>query len=119
MISLRILMGLLQPLLAILLLAGMPMAEPGGDATGHGVRGVEDVLTMVGLPDRSMAHWPLDASTEPDGCDGDGPQPFLVVMAQEALLHRARPIAVGRTSYATAPPSHRPCAAPPTGPPLI
>jgi hypothetical protein len=118
--SARFFAALLQPLLALLLLAGAPAAErvPGGHSAF--VRVLEGSINALALlPDRTESHENLGQGEldQPDGDDG----PDHLVLTTEAshqVLDRARIIRIGRASYPTAPPSHRACAAPPTGPPF-
>ena len=119
----RLLLSLLQPLLAFLLLAGMPSAEFVRAQDGRLVRVIETGSKSLWLHrERSTASSSLEAKATPDRLDGDAKTsdpiagaPDFVVLA----LDRARLIRIGRACYPTAPPSHRPCAAPPTGPPSL
>jgi hypothetical protein len=115
----RLLVGLLQPLLALLLIAGMPPAEP--DRMGHGarIRAIESPWKVFDPFRGQMGQWIVEAQAQPNRIDGDGgPDLVLLPSEPEIVLDLARLIETGRASHPTAPPSHRPCAAPPTGPPL-
>ena len=118
----RLLIGLLQTTLAILLLAGVP--ETGRARSDHG--GLLDARTEVTLKaiEQFRDRADLDAETLADvgrieGGDGDSTDLSTALLPSRAfVLDQAYLIRTGRTSYPNAPPSYRPCAAPPTGPPL-
>jgi hypothetical protein len=117
----RLFVALLQPLLALLLIAGAPLMAHGG-SEGPRVEIVDTSFKSLGLAreraDQDENRAAADRGDR-DRLDGDGPEPIATLTAPcESILDRARIIRIGRSSYPTAPPSHRPCAAPPTGPPL-
>ena len=119
----RLRLHLIQPLLAFLLLAGVPSAEVVRAQDGRLVRVVEVGFKTLWLHrERSTASSSVEAKAGPDRLDGEDKIPDPVVGAPDLLdfgLDRARLIRIGRACYPTAPPSHRPCAAPPTGPPSL
>jgi len=110
-------------MLAFLLLAGIPSAEFVRAQDGRLVRIIETGSKPLWLHrERSTASSSLEVKAAPDRLDGDDKTsdplagaPDFVVLA----LDRARLIRISRVGYSTAPPSHRPCAAPPTGPPSL
>ena len=117
----RLLLALLQPLLALLLLAGAPAAGRGAAEGASFVR-IERALESVGLTRAGAEHEAGQAEIrgvpERSGGGDDGPAPAsTAVTPHDVALDRARFIRIGLSAYPTAPPSHRPCAAPPTGPP--
>ncbi|WP_262027924.1 hypothetical protein [Microvirga sp. Mcv34] len=116
----RILLALVQPLLALLLIAGTAQAEPCfyEDRDRNGA--VERILNLSGdlvapLDDVAAS---LQAPASGGNTDHDA-SPLLPAVAPMVVLDQARIIRTGRVAYPNAPPSHRPCAAPPTGPPLV
>ncbi|MGO4525272.1 hypothetical protein AB4097_10465 [Microvirga sp. 2MCAF35] len=115
----RILLALVQPLLALLLIAGTAQAQPCflEDRDRNGA--VERTLSLTG---DVIAPLLDDFAVRPQGpasgSDHDS-GPILPAGAPAIVLDQARLIRVGRVAHPTAPPSHRPCAAPPTGPPLV
>lgn len=117
------LLALLQPLLALLLLAGAPNVEVARAPDGRLIRVVEAGSKPLWLHrERSAASSRAEAKAGPDRLDGDGKTLDPAAGAPAAFdlaLDRARLIRIGRVGYSTAPPSHRPCAAPPTGPPSL
>jgi hypothetical protein len=118
----RLLAACAQALLALLLIVGGPTGEHARADAGKVVRQIE-----FGLQGQNTHREPISpanptelwASPElPES--GDGPEPVSACAgATPVLLDLARLVRIGRVSYATAPPSHRPCAAPPTGPPFV
>jgi len=71
---------------------------------------------------RARAEYDAEAGSDLDQL-GDRPDPdpsdaALGDHASRSVLDRAYLIRIGCAFHPTAPPSHRPCAAPPTGPPL-
>ena len=118
MIPSRPFVGLLQVLLALLLVAGVPSVEP--DRPGHGtrIRAVEGALKVLDPSHGKTSQWIVEAQAQPDRSDGDGGlDPVLLPCGPEIVLDLAKLIQTGHASYPTAPLSHGPCAAPPTGPP--
>ena len=117
------LLALLQPLLALLLLAGAPGVEVARAPDGRLVRVVEAGSKPLWLyRERSAASSRAETKAGPDRLDGDSRTPDPVAGAPAAFdlaFDRARLIRIGCVGYSTAPPSHRPCAAPPTGPPSL
>jgi hypothetical protein len=115
----RILLALLQPLLALLLIAGAAQAEPCliPDERSWGV--------ASSLATASTWNDPADEvslAVQPSSDRGDDDHGFgALLLRPEVVLviDQARLIENSQAAYPTAPPSHRPCAAPPTGPPLV
>jgi hypothetical protein len=115
----RILMALLQPLLALLLMAGAAQAEP--------CLMVDERAWTLAEASEAASTWDertdkVSLIVEPssDTSDSDHAAGYVLPPAEPVLvLDQARLIRIGRVAYPTAPPSHRPCAAPPTGPPLV
>ncbi len=116
----RIFIGLLQPLLALLLITGMAQAEPYLLDNDTRARVVERSAEAGGVFAAQADH---DSGLEliaAEFTDGDfGPGHALLPDHAEIALDLARLIEIGCAAYPTAPPSHRPCAAPSTGPPLV
>ena len=116
MIPARLLAFLIQPMLALLLLAGVPAVEP--DRQGQRVQVVERLLVLATASHGDAAEWRQDEGTATERFDGDdGPDPAVFLPTRPRFIVRADGIAVGCDFDATAPPRHRVCAAPPTGPP--
>ena len=115
----RILLALLQPLLALLLMAGVSQAEPCLilDERGWTIESSSDAAGI--WEDRAgRASMAVQPSSDQDD-DDHGPGHVLHPPAVALVIDEARLIENGRAAFPTAPPSHRPCAAPPTGPPLV
>ena len=120
----RLLIGLLQATLAILLLVGVP--EAGRIRSDHGVLSGARLEVALKAIEQSRERADLDAEAwanldRLEGGEGDSSDLSSALLPSRGfglVLDQARLIRIGRTSYPTAPPSHRPCAAPPTGPPL-
>ncbi len=118
----RLLAALVQSLLALLLIVGAPTGESARAHAGAMVWQIES-----GLQGQNTRHEPVNPADPaelwawPEAPDvGDGPEPLSASLAATpVLLDLARLLRIGRVAYATAPPSHRPCAAPPTGPPFV
>jgi hypothetical protein len=110
------LVWLIQPLLALLLLAGAPVGTV-ARSDGTFMRGIERAAEGVAGP-RERAVVACPSLSEPERLDGDSLQIHVLAASPQVAIDRARSIEIDRPSYPTAPPSHRPCAAPPTGPPL-
>jgi hypothetical protein len=115
----RILLLLVQPLLALLLLAASAQAEPCLLEDRDRTYTVESAL-----PSGDWIVPPEDASlimqaAPVSGDDGPGDGSVLPVAALMIVLDQGRLIETSRAAYPTAPPSHRPCASPSTGPPLV
>lgn len=117
----RLLLNLLQPLLAILLLAGLPGSGTVRTAEVSVVRTIAVGSKSLWLHRGRTATSSLERKAEPNRPKGNGASdPVTITPRTFALeLDLARLIRVGRACYATAPPRHRPCAAPPTGPPSL
>ena len=117
----RLLLGLLCPLLALLLLAGVPAAQRMGLRDGALVRVVEAGPKLLWLHrDRAAAPSRFNVGTDAagfDGSDGDPESKIVSTVASAVACDHALLERIGLPPYPTAPPSHRPCAAPPTGPP--
>src|SRR5688572_12964854 len=107
----RLLAGLIQPLLALLLLAGLPADRLRAQDRAL-VHGIEGAAKAIGSH-RERAAVPSDARFEPHRSDGDD-GPDAAAVAPEPALPA---LDAGRLRWvpaATAPSSHRPCAAPST-----
>ena len=120
MTSARFLAGLLQPLLALLLLAGAPARQE--VRAGHEpiVKFLEAHGKVLGLTRERASGQIRQAPGDPDRLDGDdGPDRLPVASEPYGFdLDLARFIVIGRAYDPTAPPTYWPCAAPSTGPPL-
>lgn len=116
----RLIMGLVQPLLALLLMAGMAQAQPclfdDDDQALVIERSLEIASTLSDRTDASQAVQAPPASSRDD--HPEGPH-ALAPSPGDLVLDRARLIRTARVSDPTAPPSPWPCAAPSTGPPLV
>ena len=106
-------------LLAFLLLAGTLAAErmraSGSDhSTDH-------TLTILGLDPEQVLADVVEPQGDPERSNGHTGPAWLALAPgfDDLLLDRARRVRVSRASCPTAPPGHRPCAAPPTGPPSV
>ena len=113
----RIIMGFVQPLLALLLMAGMAQAEPCLFDDRDRTRVIEHTLDAVSILADDVIQAEQIASDDAEKGGGFGYA--LLPSWTGIVLDRARLIENDRAFYPTAPPSHRPCAAPPTGPPLV
>jgi len=113
----RIILGFVQPLLALLLMAGIAQAEPCLFDDNDRARIVERTLDAASILADDVVQADLIAADE--GEKGHGFGHALLPVWTGIVLDRARLIETGRAAYPTAPPSHRPCASPPTGPPLV
>jgi hypothetical protein len=115
----RILLALLQPLLALLLIASAAQAEPCLilDERDWTIASSSDsVSTWNGRTDKAS----VTAQTSSDRDDDDYGFGYLLHSPETSLvIDQAGLIENSRAAYPTAPPSHWPCAAPPTGPPLV
>jgi len=115
----RILLALLQPLLALLLIAGEAQAEPfliQDERSWTIASSLDTASTWNDRADEASG----TAQSSSDRDDDDHGFGYLLPSREIVLvIDQARLIESSRTAYATAPPSHRPCAAPPTGPPLV
>jgi hypothetical protein len=114
----RILMALLQPLLALLLMAGAAQAEPCMmmDEREWVFNGS---LVTVGSWDARADKVSVLVPPSLDRDDDHGAGHVLPTSKTALILDQARLIRNSRMAYPLAPPSRRPCAAPPTGPPLV
>jgi hypothetical protein len=114
----RLLLNLLQPLLAVLLLAGAPLLERGaGPLSDRAVAAAQD-RAADGLPLEGVGRERRDrAFIEPtrfvDGDDAGQPLARPSVPPDPAGRLEG-----GTANKRSAPLSHRACASPPTGPPL-
>jgi hypothetical protein len=115
----RLLAALIQPMLALLLLAGVPVIEPDRVGSSPRVHAVERVFALAKASGEEAGEWRQDAGAAAERLDGDDTPDAVSAVFASAPLDRASLIRIGRSFYATAPPSHRPCAALPTGPPLV
>ena len=114
----RLLAGLLQPLLALLLLAGSPADALSPEARLL-VHGIETAPKAIGAQ-RSGAAIPADTLIEPTRSVNEDGWAGTAVGAKSPLPVRdlGRLTEISRPAYATPQPTHRPCAGPSTGPPL-
>ena len=118
MIPHRILLALAQSLLALLLLAGAAQAKPCLFEARDGIGSGESPLSVSGDVVAPVEDTSLYLQAAPGGGDDD-PGSVLPGAAPTIVLDHVRLIRTSCVSYPNAPPSHRPCAAPPTGPPLV
>ncbi|MFL4996588.1 MAG: hypothetical protein ACJ8CF_18140 [Microvirga sp.] len=118
MIPHRILLALAQSLLALLLMAGAAQAKPCLFEARDRIGSVEGTLSLSRDVIAPLEDTSLYFQAAPSGGDDD-PGSALPGAAPTIVLDHARLIRTSCVSYPNAPPSHRPCAAPPTGPPLV
>jgi hypothetical protein len=113
----RILQALLQPLLALLLIAGAAQAE------SCLILDERNWTLASSLdPASSWEDWTdqaLVAAQPSSGSDDPGFGYALHSPEAAFVIDQAKLIENGRAAYPTAPPGHWPCAAPQTGPPLV
>ena len=117
----RITLGLLQPLLALLLMAGLAQAEPrlcaddtrSRTAIEHSAKQLDATFERIAAA--SVAEQAELAPTQ------DDPSPDLHLSSAQAAPARdeARHIRTTRAAHPQAPPQHRANAHPSTGPPLV
>ncbi len=109
---------MLRSLLALLLVAGLLTAGH-ARAARDSFCAASDVFATL-LPDREQTFdETAEAQDEPCRVRRGGPDwSFLLLEPVEVGLERTRIIPTGRASYPAAHPSHWPCAAPSTGPPV-
>jgi hypothetical protein len=109
----------LRSLLALLLMAGPLTAQPVRAANGSFDASDDPINTLLLAQEQALDDI-VETQSEPDHFDSDTGPGWSAVLAGpvERILDRTRSIRIGRVSYPAAPPNHRPCAAPPTGPPL-
>ena len=116
----RLLLGLLQPLIALLLLAGVPLAEAGRTENGARARLIERSFKLVVLDREQAGRQQFRAQGVAERLDGDGgPVPALPVCPTPVGYDSGRALAIVPAGDDTPPPRHRACAAPPTGPPVV
>jgi len=118
----RFIIWLVQPLLALLLIAASAQAEPYLFEDESRIQTFATVLNAVDvMSDRGDDTLPAlqPASDRDDDDHGSSAGSALAPVDVEALVDPARLIEISFAAYPTAPPSHRPCAAPSTGPPLV
>jgi hypothetical protein len=116
----RILIGLLQPLLALLLMVGVAQAEPAVSKDDSRVHAIENSLKVLSVSKNRTNGLELQAQVYLGEDNSDnGSEPVLLLPETGAILDQAYLIRTSRVAYPTAPPSHRPCASLPTGPPLV
>ncbi len=113
--------NLVRLILAFLLLAG-PLAAERMRVSGSD-RSTDRTLTILGLDPEQILADVVEPQDDPERSNGhSGPAWLTLALApgfDDLLLNWARSVRVSRSSCPTAPPSHRPCAAPPTGPPSV
>jgi hypothetical protein len=115
----RVSASLLRPLFVLLLVAGSLTAER-VRAADRALRAIDESFRVLGVDcERTLEHT-ADARGEPERHDGDDPPTWLAVIghAVEAVPDGVRCSRAARAAYPIALARHRPCAAPPTGPPL-
>jgi hypothetical protein len=114
----RILMAFLRPLLALLLMAGAAQAQPSMivDEREWVLAGSPET---IGTRDDRADNVSLMVQPSSDRDDDHGAGFVLPASKPALILDQARLIRNSRTAYPTAPPFCWPCAAPPTGPPLV
>jgi hypothetical protein len=116
----RIILAVLQPLLALLLIAGSAQADVCLFEDNDRVRTIERVAEAVSTLDDQVFSVALKIQAAPDDGDDDpGFGSVLPSVVAELVLDQARLIGNSRAAYPTAPPSHRPRATPSTGPPPV
>jgi hypothetical protein len=110
---------LLRLLLAFSLLAG-PLAAEHIRASGSD-RSTDHTLTILELDSEQMLADLVEPQGDPELSSGLTGPAWLALSPgfDDLLLDRVRRVRVSRTSWPVAPSSHRPCAAPPTGPPSV
>jgi hypothetical protein len=110
--------SLLRPLLVLLLVVGSVTAER-VRAADRTLGGIDHSFRLLGLDCEQTIDDLVEARSEPDSYDGND-LPDLVALAAdptELVPDLVRLSQAGQAAYPAAP-RHRPCAAPPTGPPL-
>lgn len=117
MIPHRILLAFAQSLLALLLVTGAAQARPCLLDDRDRIEAPESTPGLSGdltapREDPSPSLWAASGGEDDAG-------PALPGVAPAIVLDQARLIRTGCVAHPNAPPSHRPCAAPPTGPPLV
>ncbi len=118
MIPHRILLALAQSLLALLLVTGAAQARPCLFDDRDRIEALESTRSLsddlvAPREDPSLSLWATFSGGEDDA------GPALPGVAPAIVLDQARLIRTGCVAHPNAPPSHRPCAAPPTGPPFV
>lgn len=118
MIPHRILLAFAQSLLTLLLVTGPAQAGPCLFDDRDGIEALESTRSLSDdlVAPREDPSLPLRATFS--GGDDDAGS-VLPGATPTIVLDQARLIRTGCVAYPNAPPSHRPCAAPPTGPPLV
>jgi hypothetical protein len=115
--ALRTVTGLIQLLLALLLITAAPSVT---HASSHGIagpdagHGLQHVLAVE--PDSDHHDHGLGSLTGGLG-DDDGPDSVLIGRAGGLSIAPLVTIGTRRVAHAPPPAPHNPCAAPPTGPP--
>ena len=117
MIPHRILLALAQSLLALLLMAGTAQAKPCLIDDRDRLGASEITLALSGDVIEPLERVPADLQAVPGG--DDAPGSVLPGVTPSVVVDQARLIRTGCIAYPNAPPSHRACAAPPTGPPFV
>jgi len=113
----RILRALLQPLLALLMIAGVAQAES--------CLVLDERNWTIANHSDTAGNWEDQAdetsvaAQPPLGPDDPGFEYALHSSEVALVIDQAELIENSRAAYPTAPPRHGPCAAPPTGPPLV
>jgi hypothetical protein len=111
--------NLVRLLLAFLLLAG-PLAAERMRVSGSD-RSTDHTLMILGLDPEQVLADLVEPQGDPERSNGHSGPAWLALAPgfDDLLLDWARRVRVSRASCPTAPLSHRPCAAPPTGPPSV
>ena len=115
----RVSASLLRPLLVLLLVAGSLTAER-IRAADRMLRAIDESFRVLGVDrEQTLEHW-AEARSEPQRHDGDDPPAWLALIDHpvEPVPDGVRPSRAARAAYPIALARHRPCAAPPRGPPL-
>jgi hypothetical protein len=110
--------SLLRPLLVLLLVVGSVTAER-VRAADRTLRAIDESFRVLGLECERTFDDRAEAEREPDRFDGDdfSTGTALFDYAVRRVPDGVRLSQAGQAAYPAAP-RHRPCAAPPTGPPL-
>jgi len=115
----RLILRLVQPLLALLLIAAPAQAEPCTFDDENQIQAFATVLNAVDAVSGKADDTLPAAQPMPEQDNDDlGSGAVLAPLWVELPVNPARLIEISFAAYPTAPPTHRPCATPSTGPPL-